>query len=96
MAMSISSGKRPRFTLQASFSSCEERDAFALQFEAVCKLLQPVVSPALDKHGLFCTLLDVVERNARQDISPGDERVETRSFLRNSGENECLPTTHSI
>ena len=93
MAMSSSSRKRPHFTLQASFSSCEVRDAFARRFVAVCKLLQPVGAPALDNHGLFCALLDAVERNTRQDISPG---VETRSFLRNSGENECVATTHSI
>ena len=93
MAMSSSSRKRPRqsardrprFTLQASFSTFEERDAFARRFEAVCTLLQPVGAPALDNHGIFCALLDAVERNARQDNFPGDERVETRSFLRNNG-----------
>ena len=75
----------PRFTLQASFSTFEERDAFARRFEAVCALLQPVGAPGLDNHGIFCALLDVVERNARQDNFPGDERVETRSYLRNNG-----------
>ena len=91
--MSSSSLKRPHqsvrdcphFTLQASFSTCEERDAFARRFEAVCALLQPVKVPALENHGIFCALLDAVERNARQDNFPGDERVETRSFLRNKG-----------
>ena len=94
MSSSNSSRKRPRFTLQATFSTYEERDAFARRFEAACKLLQPVGAPALDNHGVFCALLDAVERNARQDNFPGDERVETRSFLRNSGKNECMQTTY--
>ena len=96
MAMSSSSSrKRPRFTLQASFSSFEERDAFVRRFEAVCKLLQPAGAPALDNHGVFCAFFDAVERNTRQENFPGDERdVETRSFLRNSGENECVQTTY--
>ena len=51
---------------------------------AVCKLLQPVGSPPLDNHGLLCAMLDAVERT-RQDQFPGDERVETRSFLRHNG-----------
>ncbi len=94
MSSSNSSRKRPRFTLQATFSTYEERDAFACRFEAVCKLLQPVGAPALDNHGVFCTLLDAEEQNVRQDNFPGDERVETRSFLRNSGRNVCMQTTY--
>lgn len=89
-----SSRKRPRFTLQATFSTYEERDTFARRFEAVCKLLQPVGTPPLDNHGLLCAMFDAVERNARQDSFPGDERVETRSFLRNSGKIECVQTTY--
>lgn len=92
---SSSSRKRPRFTLQASFSSFEE-DAFTRRYEAVCKLLQPVGAPALDNHGVLCAMMDAVERNAGQDNFPGDERVETRSFLRNSGKTECVRTTYSI
>ena len=80
MSSSNSSLKRPRFTLQATFSTYEERDAFARRFEAVCKLLQPIGAPALDNHGVFCALLDAVERNVRQDNFPDDERMETRSF----------------
>ena len=91
MSSSNSSRKRPRFTLQVTY---EETDAFARLFEAVCKLLQPVGAPALDNHGVFCALLDAVERNARQDNFPGGERVERRSFLRNSGKNECMQTTY--
>ena len=87
MSSSNSSQKRPRFTLQVTFSTYK---AFVHRFEAVCKLLQPVGAPALDNQGEFCALLDAVERNARQDNFPGDERVETRSFLRNSSKNECI------
>lgn len=78
--------KRPRFTLQATFTSAEEKDAFVRRFEDVCKLLQPVGAPPLDNHGLLCAMLDAVERT-RQTPFPGagDEPVETRSFLRNSG-----------
>ena len=95
MAVSSSSSrKRPRFTLQASFSSYEERDTFARRFEAVCELLQHAGAPALDNHSVLCAMLDAVERSARQDNFPGDERVETRSFLRNSGENKCALTAH--
>lgn len=80
--------KRAHFTFQATFPSTEERDAFASRFEAVCKLLHPVGAPPLDNHGLLCAMLDAVERT-RQASFPGagDEPVETRSFLRNSGKN---------
>ena len=61
--------KRPRFTLQATFPSNEERDAFSRRFEAVCKLLQPVGEPPLDNHGLLCTMFDAMERSTRQDSS---------------------------
>ena len=81
--------KRPRFTLQATFPSNEERDAFSRRFEAVCKLLQPVGAPPFDNHGLLCAMFDAVERSTRQDLFPGDARVETKSFLRNSGKIEC-------
>ena len=77
MSCSDSRRKRPRFTLQATFPTNEEKDAFVRRFEAVCKLLQPVGSPPLDNHGLLCAMLDAVERT-RQDQFPGDERVETR------------------
>ena len=96
MSSSNSSQKRPRFTLQATFSTYEERDAFATRSEAVCQLLQPVSAPALDNHGVLCALLDAVEQNARQDNFPGDERVETRSFLRNSVKNECMQTMYKL
>ena len=93
MSSSNSSRKRHRFTLQATFSTYEEKEAFERRFEAVYKLLQPVGAPALDNHGVLCALLDAVERNARpQDNFPGDERVETRSFLRNSGKAEYVQT----
>ena len=82
MSSSNSSRKRHRFTLQAIFSTYEEKEAFERRFEAVCKLLQSVGAPTLDNHGVLCALLDAVERNARpQDNFPGNERVETRSFL---------------
>ena len=86
MSSSSDPRKRPRFTLQATFPSNEERDAFSRRFEAVCKLLQPVGAPPLDKH---CAMFDAVERSTRQDLFPGDARVETKSFLRNSGKIEC-------
>ena len=83
--------KRPRFTLQATFPSNEERDTFSRRFEAICKILQPV---ALDNHGLLCATFDTVERSTRQDTFPGDARVETKSFLRNSGKIECTRAKH--
>ena len=95
MSSSNSSRKRHRFTLQATFSTYREKEAFERRFEAVCKLLQPVGAPTLDNHGVLCALLDAVERNARpQDNSPGNERVETRSFLRNSGKAEYVQTIY--
>ena len=95
MSSSNSSRKRHRFTLQATFSTYEEKEAFERRFEAVCKLLQPVGAPTLDNHGVLCALLDAVERNARpQDNFPGNERVETRSFLRNSGKAEYVQTIY--
>ena len=60
------------------FPSDEERGAFSRQFE---KLLQPVGAPPLDNHGLSCAMFDVVERNMRPDLFPGNEWVETKSFL---------------
>ena len=76
--------KRPRFTLQATYPTNEEKDAFVRRFEADCKLLQPVGLPPLDNHGLLCFMFDAVERT-RQDPFPGDECAETKNFLRNSG-----------
>ena len=39
-------------------------------------------------------MFDTVERNARQDSFPGDECVETSSFLRNSAKIEWVQTTY--
>ena len=59
---------RPRFTLQATFPSNEERGT---PFHVGLKLLQPVGAPPLDNHGLLCAMFDAVERSTRQDLFPG-------------------------
>ena len=87
---SAASRKRPRFTLQVAFKSVEERETFVRRFEAVSKRLALHEGHQLDNHGLMCAMFDAVERSAPQESFPGDEHVETKSFLSNSGKMDYI------
>ena len=85
-----SSRKRSRicWSYDVPFSNLDDKHAFQARFDAIRRLLDP--AGRLDRHGVLCAMMDMVESTAsRLPELQADRPPGIHSFLTNSGETAC-------
>ena len=77
--------KRVRFTMDITFSSVAEKDAFCGRLSSVRDLLTPTGSQTLNNYELLLALFDLAGKQS-QSIEPPQQCPSSGSFLKHSGQ----------
>ena len=92
MAASSKHRSRIRWSYDVPFSCQEDKQAFQATLDAIRRLLDP--ADKLDRHGVMCAMLDIVERSIRPTFTGTRSRqselleerpADVQSFLTNNG-----------